>query len=169
LWGIGPRWSYGVTRQREANKSQFLTTPSTSSVTSAPRTILLERHRHVMPIRSFNATHSALRQIGETTMSVIHIGPEQFAHMAERLGIPEAELLANWERGSAEQREEERRYKNLQAAARRRGFTLHRFTSEDDDDEREYGLLSIRWGGEPLMFEDLDEVRDELNSRPVEK
>jgi hypothetical protein len=33
----------------------------------------------------------------------------------------------------------------------------------------EYGLLSIRWGGEPLMFEDLDEGRDELNSRPVEK
>jgi hypothetical protein len=104
-------------------------------------------------------------------MSVIHIGREQFAHMAESLGIPEAELLANCERGAAEQREEERRYRNLQAAARRRGFTLHRFTSEDDDDddEREYGLLSILWGGEPLMFEDLDEVRDELNSRPVEK
>ena len=54
------------------------------------------------------------------------------AQVAEQLGIPEAELLANWEAGAAKQRAEEREWKNPQRRGRRVGLKLYKFLPDDD-------------------------------------
>jgi hypothetical protein len=104
-------------------------------------------------------------------MIIIHFADT--AEIANDLGITQAELLARWRDHEKNQRAEERRYRNLQAVARRRGFELRHHAGylpdviEEDVDP--YELHSLEWGGDPLTFETLNEVKADLDAHPVVK
>jgi hypothetical protein len=109
------------------------------------------------------------------------LSEEGLAYAAKALGISKKQLLANWDRDAAEQRAAEKPLKSLQAMAKRRGCELH--CLHDDtlpnggyDDETGDAII-VYWlfvpmpsGGvypDQVVFDDVDEIEFDLNSRPV--